>query len=104
MFIQMTTATTAAKPIQKHASKIKYRCKADIIAVILETAAGGEVPKSRIYYKSFLTYQRLRRYMMLLLESGLMEYSNYKDKRLYKTTEKGIHFLHAYNSVTELID
>jgi predicted transcriptional regulator len=40
----------------------------------------------------------------LLLESGLMEYCDYKDKRFYKTTEKGILFLHAYSGVRELID
>jgi predicted transcriptional regulator len=105
MLSQTTAAATAAATsMQLHATKIKYRCKADIIATILETAAGGEVPKSRIYYKSFLTYQRLRVYMTLLLESGLMECCDYKDKRFYKTTEKGILFLHAYSGVRELID
>ena len=93
---------TSVIPIQKNAIKLKYRCKADIIAAILETAASGEVPKSKIYYKSFLTYQRLRGYMMLLLESGLIQYFDYKDTRLYKTTEKGILFLQAYTGMREL--
>jgi predicted transcriptional regulator len=101
MLSQITTSTTS---IQKDAAKLKYRCKADIIAVILETAASGEVPKSKIYYKSFLTYQRLRGYMTLLIEGGLIEYFDYKDKRVYKTTEKGILFLQAYNCIRELID
>jgi predicted transcriptional regulator len=57
MLRQITTATTS---IQKHDAKPKYRCKVDVIAVILETAASGEVPKSKIFYNSFLTYQRLR--------------------------------------------
>jgi hypothetical protein len=34
---------------------VKHRCQADIIAAILGAAAGGEVPKSKIYYKSVLT-------------------------------------------------
>ena len=100
----MPTKSTTAIFIQKHVSRLKYRCKADIIATILETAAGGEVPKSKIYYKSFLTYQRLRGYMTLLIDGGLIEYFDYKDKRVYKTTEKGIHFLQAYNGIRELID
>ena len=99
----MLIQTTAIAHTQKHA-KLKYRCKADIIATILETAAGGEVPKSKIYYKSFLTYQRLRGYMTLLIDGGLIEYLDYKDKRVYKTTEKGILFLQAYNGMRELID
>jgi predicted transcriptional regulator len=83
---------------------VKHRCKPDIIATILETAASGEVPKSKIYYRSFLTYQRLRVCMKLLLENGLIEYFDHKDKRVYKTTEKGILFLQAYNGMIELLD
>jgi predicted transcriptional regulator len=99
-----TQFATSTSPIQKHQVKLKYRCKADIIAVILETAASGEVPKSKIYYKSFLTYQRLRGYLTLLIESGLIQCIDYKDRRLYKTTENGILFLQAYNGMRELID
>ena len=89
--------------IDKYAAKRKYRCKTDIIAEILQIAASGEVPKSAIYYNSFLTYQRLRGYMTLLVDSGLIEYIDYTGKRLYKTTEKGIHLLRAYYSMRELI-
>jgi predicted transcriptional regulator len=69
---------------------LKHRCKADIIATILEAAAGGVAPKSKIYYKSFLTYQRLRAYMRLLVESRLIECIDCNDNRSYKTTKKGI--------------
>jgi predicted transcriptional regulator len=100
MLTQITTKTTT---IQKEDTRLKYRCKADIFSVILETAA-SEVPKSKIYYNSFLTYQRLKEYMSLLMEAGLMEYFDYKDKRLYKTTEKGMLFLQAYDNMRELID
>jgi predicted transcriptional regulator len=95
---------TSTSHIQKYEVKLKYRCKADIIAIILETAASGEVPKSKIYYNSFLTYQRLRGYLTLLIESGLIQYFDYKDSRVFKTTEKGILFLQAYNGMRELID
>jgi predicted transcriptional regulator len=101
MLIPTATKTTT---IQKHSTRLKHRCKADIIAVILEAAASGPVPKSKIYYKSFLTYQRLRGYMSLLTESVLIEYSDYKGTRVYKTTDKGILFLQAYNNMRELID
>jgi hypothetical protein len=34
---------------------LKNELKSDISATILETAGGGEVPKSKIYCKSFST-------------------------------------------------
>ena len=81
---------------------IKHRCKADIISTILETAAAGGTTKAKIYYRSFLTYQRLKGYLLLLEEDGLIEYN--KEKCLYKTTEKGMYALQAYNGMRELID
>jgi predicted transcriptional regulator len=83
---------------------LKHRCKTDILATILEAAASGEVPKSKIFYNSFLTYQRLRACMRLLVESRLIECIDCKDKRLYRTTKKGILFLQAYNGMIELLD
>jgi predicted transcriptional regulator len=69
---------------EKHVVKRIYRCKADIIAAILQAAASGEVTKSALYYNSFLTYHRLREYMILLLGNELIEYIDYKDKIVYK--------------------
>jgi predicted transcriptional regulator len=90
--------------LQKHYTILKHRCKADIFAVILETAASGQVQKSKIYYKSFLTYQRLKGYMSLLIEAGLIQHFDHKDNRVYKTTDKGMLFLQAYKAMKELID
>jgi predicted transcriptional regulator len=98
--IAAQTATT----VQTHSAILKHRCKADIFAVILETAASGEVQKSKIYYNSFLTYKRLKRYMSLLIDAGLIQHLDYKDNRVYRTTEKGMLFLQAYKSMKELID
>jgi predicted transcriptional regulator len=83
---------------------LKRRCKADINAAILETAASGEVPRSKIYYKSYLTYQRLRACMTLLVDSGLIECIDCKNNRLCRTTEKGLLFLQAYNNMIKLLD
>jgi predicted transcriptional regulator len=100
----MSQEAAQAVAIQKHYTTLKHRCKADIFAVILETAASGQVQKSKIYYNSFLTYQRLKRYLSLLIEAGLIQHFDYKDNRVYKTTEKGMLFLQAYKSMKELID
>ena len=80
----------------------KHRCKADIIAIILEAAASGGTTKAKIYYRSFMTYQRLKGYLLLLEENGLIEY--WKEGQLYKTTTKGIHALQAYNAMRDLIE
>ena len=85
---------------QKHVSK--HRCKADIIALILEAAASGGTSKSKIYYRSFMTYQRLKGYLLFLEENGLIVYL--KEEHLYKTTYKGIQALQAYISMRDLID
>jgi predicted transcriptional regulator len=86
--------------IQSQVRVSKHRCKADIMAIILEAAASGGTTKAHIYYRSFLTYQRLKGYLLLLEENGLIEYL--KEENLYKTTQKGIQALQAYNSMREL--
>lgn len=39
---------------------LKHRFKTDVAAVILEAVASSEVAKSKIYYRSFPTYHRLK--------------------------------------------
>jgi predicted transcriptional regulator len=82
----------------------KYRNRVDIMAAILEATAGGGVTRSNIYYKSFLGYERLRSCMSFLIENDLIEISGYEDNILYRTTEKGRHFLRVYNNMIELLD
>jgi predicted transcriptional regulator len=87
---------------QEHKYVPKHRCKADIMAIILDTAASGGTTKAKIYYRSFMTYQRLKGYLLLLEQNGLIEYL--KEEQLYKTTDKGMRALQAYNAMRELID
>jgi predicted transcriptional regulator len=70
------------------------------MAIILEAAASGGTTKADIYYRSFLTYQRLKGYLLFLEENGLIEYL--KEENFYKTTQKGIQALQAYNGMREL--
>ncbi|MFL6360908.1 MAG: winged helix-turn-helix domain-containing protein [Nitrososphaeraceae archaeon] len=56
-----------------------------------------------MYYNSFLTYHRLREYIVPLIENELIEYIDYKDMKAYKTTDKAIHLLSAYYVLRELI-
>ena len=47
-------------------------------------------------YKAFITYDQLNDYLSLLLEKGLIEYT--EGERLYRTTPKGVDFLHHTES------
>jgi predicted transcriptional regulator len=84
--------------------RIKYRNRLDILAAILEATASGKATRSNIYHKSFLTYDRLRSNMSFLIEKEFIEMSGHEDNRLYRATEKGIHFLQIYNNMRDLID
>jgi predicted transcriptional regulator len=39
---------------------VKHRCRLDVIATILETAASGDAPKSKIYYSSFFDLSKTK--------------------------------------------
>jgi UDP-N-acetyl-D-mannosaminuronic acid dehydrogenase len=65
------------------------------ITSILCAAVDG-ITKTKIMYKAFITYDQLNDYLSLLLEKGLIEYT--EGERLYRTTSKGVDFLHRTES------
>jgi predicted transcriptional regulator len=74
------------------------RSRNEIISQILETANDGDdggATKTKIMYKVFLGHDKLQEYLMLLIESDLLSYDS--TRRTFKTTEKGLTFLQAYN-------
>lgn len=74
------------------------RSRNEIINQILETANDGDdggATKTKIMYKVFLSHDKLQEYLMLLIESDLLSYDS--TTRTFKTTEKGLTFLQAYN-------
>jgi predicted transcriptional regulator len=88
----------------KKYKRIKYRSRTDVMAAILEATTSGKATRSSIYNKSFLNYERFRSIMSFLIEKEFIEISGNEDSRLYRTTEKGIHFLLIYNNMRELIN
>ena len=72
------------------------RSRADIVAAILEIARGGAI-KTRIMYRGFLSNPQLKEYLDLLIDCGLVEYSN--EMGQYHTTEKGLQFLRFYEDM-----
>ncbi|HEX6281425.1 MAG TPA: winged helix-turn-helix domain-containing protein [Nitrososphaera sp.] len=77
------------------APRNRYRNRIEIICQILEVANGGVTKKIEIMYKANLSCTQLKEYVMGLTESDLLRYD--LDKQIFKTTEKGLRFLDAYN-------
>jgi predicted transcriptional regulator len=68
--------------------------------MILESATGGAVTKTKIMYNAFLSYQQLKEYLTMLQENGLIEYQ--EGQRTYGTTSKGMQLLQLSNKIDEL--
>jgi predicted transcriptional regulator len=79
---------------------LKYRSQTDICYHILDAANGGAT-KTKIMYKAFLSSIQLKDYLPMLIEGGLLEF--YAKIQTFKTTEKGIRFLKAYDQISELV-
>jgi predicted transcriptional regulator len=76
---------------------MKYRSRIDIISQILEVANGGDVTKTNIMYKAFLSFAQMKEYLTMLTDNGLLGYD--KETQTFKTTEKGLRFLNTYNQM-----
>ncbi|HEX2472452.1 MAG TPA: winged helix-turn-helix domain-containing protein [Nitrososphaera sp.] len=77
------------------AHRNRYRNRIEIICQILEVATGGVAKKIKMMYKANLSYTQLKEYVIVLTESDLLRYD--LEKETFKTTEKGLRFLDAYN-------
>lgn len=80
---------------------MKYRSRTEIVALILSAANNEEgATKTRLMYKSFLSYTQIIEYLTFLVERELIEYQ--EGIRNYRTTNKGKRLLHVQNRITEL--
>ena len=79
---------------------MKYRSRSDIIGLLLNAANGRRATKSKLMYSEFISFNQLREYLSMLVENGLMQYE--EGTRTYRTTEKGIRFLHLQNKIDEV--
>ena len=74
------------------------RSRTDVAAQILQ-AASDSVTRTRAMYSAFVSFAQLKDYLAILTENGLLEYDN--NSQTYRTTEKGLVFLRAYNDPSE---
>jgi predicted transcriptional regulator len=79
---------------------MKNRSRTEIAATILDAANGGAT-KTKIMYKSFISYAQLKEYLSVLIENNLIE--DLEGTQTYKTTEKGLNFLKMHNEIGELL-
>ena len=79
---------------------MKYRSRTEIIAMILQSSNSGST-KTKIMYKAYLSYAQLKEYLSFLEENNLIRYE--EGTQLYKVTQKGHQFLHAYGEINELV-
>jgi predicted transcriptional regulator len=79
---------------------MKYRSRTEIVSMILE-AANVVTTKTKIMYKSMLSYNQLKEYLSILIRNNLLEYI--EGTHQFKTTEKGLNFLKMHREMTELL-
>jgi predicted transcriptional regulator len=79
---------------------MKYRSRSEIIAMILQAANNGAT-KTRIMYGAYLSYAQVKEYLEFLQGKELLMYE--QGTQLYRLTEKGMHFLRAFDQISDMM-
>jgi predicted transcriptional regulator len=80
---------------------MKNRSRSEIYRSILETANADEgTNRTKLMYKSYLSFNQLKEYLATLQENGLIEYE--VGMRRYRITERGIRVLQLQNKMEEI--
>jgi predicted transcriptional regulator len=83
-------------------NRVRHRDRIDIFSQILEAANGSDARKLKMMYKAKINYDQLREYLRVLTKNELLSYD--LDTQTFKTTEKGLRFLDAYNKIGDVIN
>jgi predicted transcriptional regulator len=78
-----------------------HRDKISIICQILEVAKRGGATKTKIMYKANLGHDQMKEYLTVLTENYFIYYDLHT--RTFKTTEKGLRVLEAYNRIEDMM-
>ena len=80
---------------------MKNRSRSEIYRSILETANADEgTNRTKLMYKSYLSFSQLKEYLRTLQENGLIDYE--VGMRCYRITEKGTRLLQLQNKLEEI--
>ncbi len=85
---------------------MKNRSRSDIVCQILEAANddgenGEGITLTKLMYNVILCNEQMKEYLALLIEDDLLSYDS--TMRTFKTTEKGLTFLQAYNQMDKIL-
>ena len=86
---------------------MRYRSRTEIITRILEIVNDGSggvhggATKTKIMYRAFLSHNQSKDYLLLLTKSDLLKYD--RQTHRFKTTEKGLSLLKAYDQIDQLM-
>jgi len=81
---------------------MKYRSSTDITGHILEITNGANATRTKIMYRTFLSYKQLKEYLILLTGRDLLRYD--KHTQTFNITEEGLRSLEAYNQMHDMIN
>jgi predicted transcriptional regulator len=81
--------------------QLKHRSRSEIISSILEVTNGNRARVTEIQFKTYLSYNLLKEYLVHLLQCDLIEYM--EGERTFKTTPKGMQAMQTYNKMDELL-
>jgi predicted transcriptional regulator len=80
---------------------MKNRSRSEIYRSILETVNTDEgTSRTKLMYKSYLSFSQLKEYLRTLQENGLIDYE--VGMRCYRITEKGTRLLQLQNKLEEI--
>jgi predicted transcriptional regulator len=81
---------------------MKNRSRYEVISAILRSASKEET-RTKIMYKAMLSNDQCKIYLDSLLQSGLVQEVNIRNKMVYRITHKGNKFLAYYDQLRELL-
>lgn len=79
----------------------RHRSRGEIIASILQAVNGNSLRQTEILYRTYLSHNLLKEYLVLLLENELIEYI--AGERTFKTSGKGMRYLQMHAQLDQLI-
>lgn len=85
---------------------VKRRGKLEIIADILRSIQNenSKIKPTHLLYKSNLSHAKLKEYISMLLEKGMIEEQMVKGKKMFFMKEQGHKFLLEFDRIKEFSD
>jgi len=91
--------------VEGQSIRFARRGRLEIISAILSMCrADSPIGKTRIMYKSNLSYSQLQGYLALLVRIGFLEKESIGGTEFFKLTKKGGEFLKEYQRIMRLLE